>query len=94
MATLKKLRQRETMKIKKTLGIKNIGLARKIALINLGHTWPSDNLIAELDKELGEHKYNPGCKCCGDFSYTWETKKGYLFLQYHLFSAETKNPQR
>ena len=89
MATLKKQRQRKTMEIKRILGLKDIALARKLAKQPY-----FTEIQMELDThpELGQSTYQPGCKCCGTYYYTWPTKKGFISYENFVgFTFESNN---
>lgn len=82
---LKRKRQRETMKIKRVLGI-DIALARKVARHKIDYKGSRDEIFAELDKALGQNEFLKGCDCCGDSTYIWKGKKGSLTHKYGTFN--------
>lgn len=90
MATMKKQRQRLTMKMKRVLGL-DIALARKVARHVLDSKGYSEDIKGELDAALGKGTYWPGCKCCGDSSTIWNGKHGWLTHKYGSFNLEEKH---
>lgn len=85
MATMKKQRQRLTMKIKRILGL-DIASARQVARGVLDNTkWVRvggelvriDTILTPL---LGQPEFRPGCECCGNASDTWKGKRGFITI--------------
>lgn len=89
MATMKKERQRLTMKIKKILGI-DIALARRVARHSLDLKGDFEDIKGELTQAIGDMRFTTGCECCGDSSYTWTGKNGSMVYQYSTFKLIEK----
>lgn len=87
MATLKKIRGRRTMEIKKVLGV-SFSLARAITKEIVDSEYKLTPQVLSDHKEVVATK-EYSCTCCGTW-HIWETKKGYLQYKFRTWSYESK----